>query len=629
MAEGVSITDEVGVILFTNPALDEMFGYEAGALVGQSVSVLSALSDERTTARIREVIGRLRAKGSWRGQFSNRKKDGTEFFTTATISAAEIEGALCWICIHQDVTDRLQAERALRESEQRYRILFEVARDSIFLLDPGPDGELIIVDTNDAACRMHGYQREELIGKPITLLDVPADAAAASERAARVLEGETVLFEALHVRKDGSVFPVEVVAQAIMVDGRPMIHGVDRDISDRKHAEEETRILHEQLRHTQKMDSLGTLAGGVAHDMNNILGTVMMLSSTLATEMDASSRQQEDLHEILSACERGRDLTRNLLGFARKGRYLNVPFDLNKLVIDVEQLLSRTISKKITTDLVLQPDIAKVKGDPGQVQHAMMNLCLNATEAMAGFGTLTITTANVELDAMQLSSQGLMLQPGPFVRLEVTDTGSGMDAQTAARIFDPFFTTKAEGRGRGLGLSMVYGTMSNHGGMVSVHSVVGTGTTMTLHLPAIASGASEAPRALRESVEAAGSVLLVDDEQMVRHAAGRLLEAMGYKVVVADGGVEAMKLAREHIGGLTLVILDLIMPEMDGAETLRALKKEFPDLPVLLSSGYTRASVSDGLMAAGAAGFIEKPFDRKQLAAHLDRIIHRVAPSAT
>ncbi len=396
-----------------------------------------------------------------------------------------------------------------------------------------------------------------------------------------------------------------------------------REIIERRRAEEEKQALEEQLRQTQKMEAIGRLAGGVAHDMNNVLGAIMGSASVLSNETGSKNPISEDVKNILSACLKGRDLTRDLLGFAHKGKYVNENVSLNRIAQKTRALLARTFPKKITVELLLDSELKPVEGDPSQIEHALMNVCINASDAMQGEGTLTIATNNAVLSPGR-DARLKQLPLGNFVELRVADTGAGMGRETLKMVFEPFFTTKPKGKGTGLGLSMVYGAIKNHGGAVYLDSRPGEGTVVTFLLPAAPLQKNLEHKKRRDTpvtYTGSGGVLLVDDEQIVRNSSKRLLERMGFSVFLAEDGNSAVDIYKTHRNSIVLVLLDQIMPVMDGNETFHALRKLDPEVKVLLCSGYAKDERIEQLLDQGACGFVEKPFDMQSLSRELSRVL--------
>ena len=383
-----------------------------------------------------------------------------------------------------------------------------------------------------------------------------------------------------------------------------------------REAEEEQARLEHQLRQSQKMEAIGTLAGGLAHDMNNVLSAIMGAASLLKHDLEPGDTRQQEVNDILDAGKRGRKLMRNLLGFARKGKYRKERVFLWQVASDIAEILQRTVDKQIDIRTHLDPDAPPVAGDPDQLHHALMNICLNAVDAMPGGGTLSVS-----LDALGEAS-GDHAQPA-YVRMTVEDTGEGMEPETLAHAFEPFYTTKPKGLGTGLGLSMVYGTVENHGGAVELQSVPGQGTSVTVLLPALAQEELDAPEETveTEAFQSVGEgVLLVDDEELIRRVGERLLRKLGYKVTVAADGHQAIDLLRERAAEFQLVILDLVMPGLDGEETFHLLREIDPLMPIILSSGYSRDEKVKRLLMAGANGFLQKPFELKHLARALKQV---------
>lgn len=378
----------------------------------------------------------------------------------------------------------------------------------------------------------------------------------------------------------------------------------------------ERERLRDQFVHAQRLDAVGTLAAGLAHDMNNILGGILAYAEVLHAEA-SDKTVRADLSRIRQEAERGAALTRSLLAFSRRGQYRRRPILLHSVLDDMTPLVSRTLGKNITIARIDGPPTI-IDGDPAQLGQVVLNLCLNAKDAMNETGTVTITTDEIELAANEIEK----LPAGRYAKLSVIDSGAGMDAETKARIFEPFFTTKAVGKGTGLGLAMVFGAVQAHGGAIVVDSTPGTGTTMNIYIPA-----SEASPALPVSEPATtratkGLVLVVDDEPIVRTATARLIEQRGLSVVTASDGDHALDIYKARRSEIVLVLLDMVMPRMPGPEAYRALRA-LGTTPVLLVSGYAAETAAQELLEAGANGFLEKPYTAEQLGKEIDRILGR------
>ncbi len=396
---------------------------------------------------------------------------------------------------------------------------------------------------------------------------------------------------------------------------------LEKELDERRRAEAESERLRDQFVHAQRMDAVGTLAAGLAHDMNNILGGILAFAEVLHAEAK-DKEVRADLARIRQEAERGAQLTRSLLAFSRRGQYRRRPLLLHSVLDDMSPLLSRVLGKHISVIRSDGPPTI-VDGDPAQLGQVILNLCLNASDAMDGTGTVTIQTNEMDLLEHDIGN----LPAGRYASLAIIDTGSGMDAETRKRAFEPFFTTKPVGKGTGLGLAMVFGAIQAHGGAIVVESAIGKGTTITLYLPA-----SEASPALPASEPVTvrrtrGLVLVVDDEPVVRSATARLVEQLGLTAVTAPDGDDAVEIYRQRGSEIVLVLLDMMMPRMPGPECYRELKK-LGDPRVLLVSGYAAETVAQELIDAGAEGFLEKPYTREQLGKEIDRILGRPASDA-
>ncbi|HEX5063197.1 MAG TPA: response regulator [Kofleriaceae bacterium] len=390
------------------------------------------------------------------------------------------------------------------------------------------------------------------------------------------------------------------------------------ELDERKRAQAESEKLRDQFVHAQRLDAVGTLAAGLAHDMNNILGGILAFAEVLYAEAK-DKHVRADLARIRQEAERGAALTRSLLAFSRRGAYRRRPILLHSVLDDMMPLLERTLGKSITVTRTDGPPTI-IDGDPAQLGQVLLNLCLNAKDALSE--TVTITTDEVEVSAGQVDG----LAPGRYAKLVIKDTGTGMDAETRKRAFEPFFTTKPVGKGTGLGLAMVFGAVQAHGGSITLDSAVGSGTTITIYIPA-----SEASPALPASDAKSrprnrGVVLVVDDEPVVRTATARLVEQLGLTAVTAADGEQAVEVYKQRQKEVVLVLLDMMMPKMDGPTTYRALRK-LGRTPVLLVSGYAADLAAQDLLDTGADGFLEKPYTAEQLGAEIDRILGRAEPA--
>ena len=393
------------------------------------------------------------------------------------------------------------------------------------------------------------------------------------------------------------------------------LEALQHELSERKRAEADREALRDQFVHAQRMDAVGTLSAGLAHDMNNILGGILAFAEILRHEA-RDPHVREDLDRIRKEAERGAALTRGLLAFSRRGNYRRQPISLGSIIDEMAPLLSRTLGKAIGLERLDGP-LAIVDADPAQLGQVLLNLCLNAADAMSGEGTITVATELVHLDDKQVGT----LARGTYAKLSVRDTGTGMDETTRKRMFEPFFTTKPVGKGTGLGLAMVYGAVEAHAGAIDVTSVIGRGTTIEIYLPTTEATPLPMPRA--DVARTKGVVLIVDDEATMRAGAARIVEQLGLTTTSASDGDEAIAIFEQQADDIALVVLDMVMPRMNGAACFRALRERRP-VPILLVSGYTDHAAARELLSAGASGFLEKPYTAEQLAAEIDRILGRI-----
>ena len=432
----------------------------------------------------------------------------------------------------------------------------------------------------------------------------------------KVLSGEN--FSGIETRrytKEGSIIPVSISGSIYMgEDGDPMGSVINlRDISEQKE-------LERQLQQAQKMEAVGTLAGGLAHDFNNLLMGIQGCTSLLYFDIDSSHPGFEYLNRIEDYIKNAANLTKQLLGFARSGKYEVKPTDINEIVDKSSDMFGRT-KKEITIHKKNQAHIWTVDVDQSQIEQVILNLYVNAWQAMSGTGELYIQTENVILNDNDVKSYGVT--SGKFVKISVTDTGIGINKNIQHRIFDPFFTTKEMSRGTGLGLASAYGIIKGHGGIINVQSREGEGTTFNIFLPASSKKIVKEKMLQKEILKGTETILLVDDEDMIIDVGCDILKKLGYEVLTAKSGKEAIEIYRINQKQIDLVILDLVMPEMDGGDTYDRLRDVNPDIRVLLSSGYSINGRAEKILSRGCDGFIQKPFDIKHLSLEIRKILNR------
>ena len=508
-----------------------------------------------------------------------------------------------------DITPRKRAEDALRESQEKYRLLFENANDAIFISQDG-----IIKFPNPSVLDLIGYSAEELAHIPFTDLVHPADRAMVREQYQKKMAGARdvpATYSHRLINKTGDELLVELSSVRITWEGRPATLNFLRDNTRQKKMES-------QLQQAHRMESVGTLAGGIAHDFNNLLMGIQGNVSLIMSEIDSNHPHYERLGSIEQYVKRGAELTRQLLGFSRGGKYEVKPSDLNSIVGTSVDIFGRT-KKEIRIHKKYHKEIWPVDIDQGQIEQVLLNLYVNAWQAMPGGGDLYLQTENVILDENYAVSYDV--EPGRFVKLSITDTGIGMDAATRQQIFDPFFTTKEKERGTGLGLASAYGIIKNHGGSISVYSEPGQGATFNIYLPATEKNINNRQSTYQELKQGSEVLLLVDDEEMILEIGKDMLEKLGYEVVLAGTGRKVLEIYERDQNAIDMVILDMIMPDMSGSETYNRLKEINPAIKALLSSGYSINGKAQEILNSGCQGFIQKPFNLTNLSQKVRSIL--------
>jgi PAS domain S-box-containing protein len=591
--------------LAVNDSAVEAYGYSRDEFLAMTIEAIRPPED---VAALREVaLGDgasprergLNVAGVWR----HLRKDGSAIDVEVTSHAHTFNGRPARVVLAIDVTERLRAEAALKRSEARYRDLFENATDLIATVDL--DSRLTAVNRRFADAL--GYTAEELIGRPLLDLVPPEwhEQVAAARRAKLDEDDASTIYEHELVAKDGRRLTVEVSSRAITEDGRPAgVQAICRDITER-------RQLEEQLRQAQRLEAIGRLAGGVAHDFNNLLTVIGGYSEALLERNGAGS--ETELREISAAAERATALTGQLLAFSRRQVLQPRVVDVNAIVSGITPMLGRLIGEDVELATALDPSVKPVLADANQLEQVLVNLVVNARDAMPQGGKLTIETSSVDLDEAYVS-QHSEATPGPHTVLAVSDTGVGMDAATTSRIFEPFFTTKPVGAGTGLGLSTVYGTVKQSGGSIWVYSEPGRGTTFKIYLPLATADMPVGGTAQPAPVAPTGTetILVVEDEPSLRTLVAVMLEDKGYNVVIADSSEQAIELAdRERID---LLLTDLVMPRLSGRELATRIRAMRPSIRVLFMSGYADEAINrNGSLEPGAA-FLAKPFTAAELA---------------
>jgi len=513
-----------------------------------------------------------------------------------------------------------EADEALRVSEEKYRNIIESIEEGYFETDLRDN----LTFFNAPLARILGYSVAELQGKNTRDFTTPEAAAAAEATLEKVVKTGDAASVADYkvIQKDGDPKDLELSVSLIRdAAGRPTgFRGVVRDVSGRKRDEGDRKKLEGQLQQAQKMEAIGTLAGGIAHDFNNILMGIQGNASLLDMRLEPGHPGHEKVQNIEKYVESGTELSRQLLGFARRGKYNVKASDINDIIEKSASMFART-KKEIRVHHQLAPEIWTVEVDRGQIEQTLLNLYVNAWQAMPEGGDLYLMTENLFLDENYV--RPFKVKPGCYVKITVADSGVGIDKADMARVFEPFFTTKEMGRGTGLGLASVYGIVKGHGGHINVYSEKGRGTTFTIYLPASAQQEAEAdmrtaPDTVQKGQE---TVLLVDDEAMIIDVGRGLLGELGYTVMTAGSGAEALEVYRQNSGRINLVVMDMIMPGLGGGETFDRLKRINPNVKVLLCSGYSINGQASKIMERGCDGFIQKPFTLMQLSVKVREIL--------
>lgn len=594
-------------ITFANAQLHKMLGYASGELKGMEHWRVyhpdyHALTRERANARMRgdEAVSQY--------EVVLQRKDGTSFDGEISARAVTVRGkpgVQVWL---RDISKRKRSELALR----RLATAVGQAEETIVITDPSGNIEYV----NPAFERITGFTRDEVLGQNSRILKSGEhDESFYRNLWLTITHGRVWKGRLVNRRKDGTLYSEDATISPVRDPTGRIVNfvAVKRDVT-------EQLALQQQLMQAQKMEAVGTLAGGIAHDFNNLLQVTLGYSELLLADKSEDDSHYADLQKIHQAARSGAELVQRLLTFSKKVEFKPVPLDINRQIERVERLLRRTIPRMIDIRLELSPDVERVKADPAQIEQIIMNLALNARDAMGESGLLVIGTENVELDDdyCRLRSG---FKPGSYVLLSVSDTGHGIDRDTLQHIFEPFYTTKELGRGTGLGLAMVYGIVKQHEGHITCHSEVGKGTNFKIYLPSIL----KEPEAVDVSAEMPAfgteTLLLVDDESAVRELGERILTKNGYEVISVGSALEALDVFSQQGEKISLVILDLVMPSVGGKDCLSELLKINPKAKVLIASGYLTDAVILETLNYGAKGFVAKPFRVKELLIQVRKVL--------
>jgi PAS domain S-box-containing protein len=623
----VGVADAQGRVLFVNRAGRRMLGLSPDQVIESSIGDFHA---PWATERVRrEGVPTAIAAGVWQGETALLSRSGREIPVSQVILASKTpSGEVEFIStIMRDLSERQSIEEALRLSEERYRQLVEHAPEAIVLLDVDTGR---FSEVNPVAEQLFGLSREQLLQVgPIELSppmqpDGRSSAEAGESYIHQAIAGGAPVFEWIHRHASGRDVPCEIRLIRFDSPRGVQLRASIADISARKHAETERQLFERRLQETQKLESLGVLAGGIAHDFNNLLTGILGNASLAFAEIGKEGLAAECLAEIEKAGRRAGELCQQMLAYSGRGRFEVKQLDLSALVEDAASLLRHSISKTAILGFDLARNLPAVSADPTQLRQVLMNLVINASDAIGEEnGSIRVVTGTVQADQEYLSETipSRDLPSGQYVFLEVSDTGAGMTPETLARIFDPFFTTKFTGRG--LGLAAVLGILRGHGGALKVDTVLGEGSSFRLLLPIVSGRVGRITPAPIAATRwrGEGTVLLVDDEEIVRNTTRRVLEKFGFEVVVAANGRAALARLDERHGNFAVTLLDLTMPELSGEQALRLMRDRWPGLKVLVMSGYSEHEVADRLDHGGASGFIQKPFTAGDLRIKLRELL--------
>ena len=602
----IYLLDPDGIITNWNAGAKRIKGYEAGEVIGRHFGMFY-LPEDREAGMPARSLAVARDKGKFEAEGWRLRKDGTKFRASVVIDAIYEQGRLIGFAkLTRDITEQHKAVEALKESERHFRLLVNGVTDyALYMLDPNG----IVTNWNAGGHRIKGYLPEEIIGQHFSRFYSPADRAAGRPARALRLAQENGRYEeeGWRVRKDGTFFWASVVIDPIRDDDNRLLGfaKITRDISERREAQLNLEKIQRQLAESQKLDALGQLTGGVAHDFNNLLMVITGHIHTLKKIAGNDAKGLRAVQAIETAAQRGASLTRQLLSFARRQSVNPQTIDLKNSIQSVWEVLDTGLGRAVQLQTELDDDVWPVTIDPAELETALVNLIINARDAMPIGGSVTVRASNIHID------DGV--RKGDYVAIEVRDTGVGIPPDVIAKVFDPFFTTKPIGKGTGLGLSQVHGFAHQAGGTVTVASELGKGTTFTICLPR----GQSAPARIEEEVRSicTGTVLLVEDNPDVATASAGLLEQLGYSVRWVSDAETALK--ELDCDGIDLVFSDIVMPgKLDGLGLARAIKQKHPGLPILLATGYSEAAQK----APAEFSILRKPYQLHELSRALSEL---------
>jgi len=605
--EAMALLDLENHIIDANLAFKKVFGYPPEEARGKVIEDL--ICPERFYYTESKELDRQAMQVIKGAEIIRMRKDGKEINVRVSAGPIKVGGAITGrFVVFDDITERKQAEAELIQTKNFLQNILDSSIDGITTTDLQGNVMYASPRTKDII----GYDPEEIICKKA--YSFYGNGIEDAKTIMKVLEekGELRNHEMKFIRKDGQFIDINLSASLLKNEEGDVIGtlAIYSDITERN-------MLEAQLAQAQRMEALGTLAGGIAHNFNNLLMGIQGNASLMLLETDPNHPNYQKLKTIEKSVQSGSRLTRQLLGYAREGKYEVKPISLNQLVKETADTFSMT-KKEIRIHQELAQDLSGIKADQGQIEQALLNIYVNASDAMSGGGELFLKTMNVK--HKDIKNKPFKPKPGNYVLLTIRDTGVGMDKHTMKRIFEPFFTTKGLAKGTGLGLASTYGIIKAHGGYIDVDSENGHGTTFSIYLPASERKVGEVAKDAGQIIKGRGVILLVDDEEIVLDVGVQLLEALGYTVFKAKGGREAVEIYKENKDKINIVLLDIIMPDMSGGQVYERMKEINPDIKVLLSSGYNIEGQATEILERGCDGFIQKPFNMKELSRSIDEI---------
>ncbi|MBN2040237.1 MAG: PAS domain S-box protein [Spirochaetes bacterium] len=621
--DGIVVLDKDGKVYEANKRYADMLGYSREELLKMHVWEWEV---QVSSDQVKEMIRTVDEKGD-HFQSRHRRKDGSTYEVEISTDAIFYRDQKLIFCVCRDISERKKMEENLRQSEAKFSKAFQLSPNlmAITTLDKGK-----IIDVNNTFCSFHGTQRENLIGKFTADLGLWADPASRDFILNRLKENKKVYNIETVMRRinTGEERTVLFSADIIILQNEELLLSEAVDITESKMAEIEKSRLEEELRHSQKLEGIGTLAGGVAHDFNNILGIILGNAELVLDDIDENDPEYYNLTEIKNAGLRAKDIIRQLLTFSRYVEVKKYSINLNPILEESIKFLRSTIPSTIEIRYNLNADNDFIFADSTQIHQVMMNLCINAAQAMEqNGGLIKISLENFKVDEYtgRLHPD---LKKGEYVKLTVQDTGPGIVPEIQDRIFDPYFTTKDSGKGSGMGLSLVHGIIKNHNGTIAVHSTPGKGAAFSILLPLAPRNNSISSRPAESIPKGKERILFVDDEISLAAVAQKMIEKLGYAVKIAVNPEDALNLFRKKPDDFDLVITDMTMPQITGEVLFYEIRKIRKDIPVILSTGYSTLMNEEKAMRIGLTGYIMKPFKLRQMAEIIRKAIDAVPPSA-